>query len=32
MLDAVRALPDVLKARREALKARWRSEVAARHP
>ena len=31
MLEAARALPDLLKARREALEARWRGEMAARH-
>jgi hypothetical protein len=31
MLEAARALPDLLKARREAMEERWRSEMAARH-
>ena len=31
MLEAARALPDLLKARREALEARWRGKMAARH-
>ena len=31
MLEAARGLPDLLKARREALEARWRGELAARH-
>jgi hypothetical protein len=30
MLEAARGLPDLLKARREAMEARWRSELAAR--
>jgi hypothetical protein len=30
MLEAARALPDLLKARREAMEARWRGETAAR--
>jgi hypothetical protein len=30
MLEAARALPDLLKARREAMEARWRGEAAAR--
>jgi hypothetical protein len=30
MLKAAKALPDLLKARREAMEARWRSEMAAR--
>jgi hypothetical protein len=30
MLEAARALPDLLKARREAMEARWRSEMATR--
>jgi len=30
MLEAARALPDLLKARREAMEARWRNEIAAR--
>jgi hypothetical protein len=29
--EAARALPDLLKARREAMEARWRGEAAARH-
>jgi hypothetical protein len=32
MLEAARALPDLLKARREAMEARWRGETAARIP
>ena len=32
MLEAARGLPDLLKARREALEARWRSEMATRIP
>jgi hypothetical protein len=31
MLEAARGLPDLLKARREALEARWRGEMVARH-
>jgi hypothetical protein len=31
MLEAARGLPDLLKARREAMEARWRGEMAARH-
>jgi hypothetical protein len=31
MLEAARGLPDLLRARREAMEARWRGEVAARH-
>ena len=31
MLEAAKGLPDLLKARREALEARWRGEMAARH-
>jgi len=30
MLEAARALPDLLKARRQAMEARWRGEIAAR--
>jgi hypothetical protein len=30
LLEAARALPDLLKARREALVARWRDEMTAR--
>jgi hypothetical protein len=30
MLEAAKALPDLLKARREAMEARWRGEMAAR--
>jgi hypothetical protein len=30
MLEAARGLPDLLKARREAMEARWRGEMAAR--
>jgi len=30
MLEAARGLPDLLKARREAMEARWRNEIAAR--
>jgi hypothetical protein len=30
LLEAARALPDLLKARREAMEARWRGETAAR--
>jgi len=30
MLEATRGLPDLLKARREAMEARWQSEMAAR--
>jgi hypothetical protein len=30
MLEAARGLPDLLKARREALEARWRGEITAR--
>ena len=30
MLEAARGLPDLLKARREAMEARWRGEIAAR--
>jgi hypothetical protein len=30
MLEAARGLPDLLKARREAMEARWRAAVAAR--
>ena len=31
MLEAARALPDLLKARREAMEARWQGEMAGRH-
>jgi hypothetical protein len=31
IMEAARGLPDLLKARREAMEARWRSEMAARH-
>jgi hypothetical protein len=31
MLEAARGLPDLLKARREAMEARWRGEMVARH-
>jgi hypothetical protein len=31
MLEAARGLPDLLKARREALEARWRDELATRY-
>jgi hypothetical protein len=31
MLEAARGLPDLLKARREAMEARWKGEMAARH-
>jgi hypothetical protein len=30
MLEAARGLPDLLKARREAMEARWRGEAAGR--
>jgi hypothetical protein len=30
MLEAAKALPDLLKARREAMEARWRGALAAR--
>ena len=31
MLETARALPDLLKARREALEARWKAAMTARH-
>ena len=31
MLEAARGLPDLLKARREAMEARWRGEMVVRH-
>ena len=31
IMEAARGLPDLLKARREAMEARWRGEMAARH-
>jgi len=31
MVEAAKALPDLLKARREAMEARWKATMAARH-
>jgi hypothetical protein len=31
MLEAAKGLPDLLRARREAMEARWRGEMAARN-
>jgi hypothetical protein len=31
MLEAAQTLPDLLKARRETMEAKWRDEMAARH-